>query len=804
MRGFAKTRRIWAALGAAVVVAGLALAPASPAMAQGSAAVAKKAQADRARAAETAPKGKLLAGEKKLNGTSTEELEALAQTLENDGERKKFVANLRALIAARKAEGAKQGKPSLADGLINRIAAALSGSMEDLGTRVTAVLGVLRDAPDLLPWLESWIALEQKRDRLIGLIWRFIVIVGLGMLAQYLFRRVTGGVRRRLEEEPGEEIPGRILRFLGRTVLLFANAFAYGAGAYGALAALPMAGRPGQVLMVGASSFFVAKLILATTRMLVAPGTPLLRPVPVEDETANYLYLWVRRLVRIFVYAFFFLWAAQIVGLPDPAYRSLLYLVGLAFVAFLALFVLQNRATVAHAIRGDAQVGASPYGSLRARLAATWHIFTILYIVAVYAVWALEVEGGFEYLMEATLWTVVTAAAARALVWGASRGIGRLFAVSAELEGRFPGLESRVNRYVPILKGIVSWAVYIAAALVVLDAWGIDTLGWLASPQGTMFLRRALTVAFILLAGVIVWEVVNFAISRYLEGMNGVSGAARARTLLPLMRTTALIVISVIVVLSVLSEVGFNIGPLLAGAGVIGLAIGFGSQKLVQDVITGLFILIEDTLAVGDVVRLDADHSGVVEKISIRSVTLRDLSGNVHTLPFSEVKTILNMTKEWSYYVFEVGVAYREDIDHVMEVLRELGRELEADPEWGAAIAEPLEVLGLDKFADSAIIIKARIKIDPPLRQWAVGREFNRRMKARFDAEGIEIPFPHQTIYFGVDQKGNAPPAHIALVEKAEEEKARKAAKPAADPAPAPGAPARAESANVEDGQGDG
>jgi small conductance mechanosensitive channel len=269
------------------------------------------------------------------------------------------------------------------------------------------------------------------------------------------------------------------------------------------------------------------------------------------------------------------------------------------------------------------------------------------------------------------------------------------------------------------------------------------------------------------------------------------------------MRTTALIVISVIVVLSVLSEVGFNIGPLLAGAGVIGLAIGFGSQKLVQDVITGLFILIEDTLAVGDVVRLDADHSGVVEGISIRSVTLRDLSGNVHTLPFSEVKTILNMTKEWSYYVFEVGVAYREDIDHVMEVLRELGRELEADPEWGSAIAEPLEVLGLDKFADSAVIIKARIKIDPPLRQWAVGREFNRRMKARFDAEGIEIPFPHQTIYFGVDQKGNAPPAHIALVETAQE-KARKAARPAADPAAAPGAPARAASANVEDGPGDG
>jgi len=284
-------------------------------------------------------------------------------------------------------------------------------------------------------------------------------------------------------------------------------------------------------------------------------------------------------------------------------------------------------------------------------------------------------------------------------------------------------------------------------------------------------------------------------------------GAARARTLLPLMRTTALIVIAVFVSLAVLSEIGFNIGPLLAGAGVIGLAIGFGSQKLVQDVITGLFILIEDTLAVGDVVRLDADHSGVVEALSIRSVKLRDLSGNVHTLPFSEVKTILNMTKEWSYYVFEVGVAYREDIDHVMEVLKEIGKEMQADSEYGPVIMEPLEVLGLDKFADSAIIIKARIKVKPPLRQWAVGREFNRRMKARFDAEGIEIPFPHQTLYFGVDHKGDAPPAHVAMVEKAQAAARDTAAeaKPApAKPAAAQSPPPRSSSANIEDGEGDG
>jgi small conductance mechanosensitive channel len=161
------------------------------------------------------------------------------------------------------------------------------------------------------------------------------------------------------------------------------------------------------------------------------------------------------------------------------------------------------------------------------------------------------------------------------------------------------------------------------------------------------------------------------------------------------------------------------------------------------------------------VVKFNADHAGVVEALSIRTVKLRDLAGNVHTLPFSEVTTILNMTKDWSYYVFDVGIGYRENVDHVIGVLREIDEDLRSDEKFNQFIAAPLDVLGLDQFADSAVIIKARLKVCPPIKQWAVGREFNRRMKARFDAEGIEIPFPHQTLYFGEDRDGNAPPLRV-------------------------------------------
>jgi small conductance mechanosensitive channel len=233
------------------------------------------------------------------------------------------------------------------------------------------------------------------------------------------------------------------------------------------------------------------------------------------------------------------------------------------------------------------------------------------------------------------------------------------------------------------------------------------------------------------------------------------------RTLLPLLRTSVLVVLVVMAVLIVLSQFGVDIAPLLAGAGVVGLAIGFGSQALVRDVITGAFILAEDQLSVGDVVKVGA-NSGVVERLTLRTIWLRGADGTVQVVPFGEVKTVENMTKDFSCYVFDVQVAYREDTDRVIEVLREIGDELRQDTDLGPLITVPLEVMGVDSFGDNAVVIKAKITTRP-IQQWKVGREFNRRMKKRFDAEGIEMPFPHRTIYFGVDKAGNAPPARIAL-----------------------------------------
>jgi small-conductance mechanosensitive channel len=221
----------------------------------------------------------------------------------------------------------------------------------------------------------------------------------------------------------------------------------------------------------------------------------------------------------------------------------------------------------------------------------------------------------------------------------------------------------------------------------------------------------------------------------------------RTDTLAGLIEKTARVIVLIAAFLMGLQALGINIGPLLAGAGVVGLAVGFGAQSLVKDVISGFFILLENLMNVGDVVEI-AGQAGLVESINLRITTLRDLSGNVHIIPNGEISVVTNMTKEYSRALLDIGVAYKEDVDQVMEVMRSVGDELAADPKFSGRIIEPMEMLGLDSFGDSSVNIKARI-MTRPLEQWNVAREYRRRLKKRFDELGIEIPFPHVTLDMG-------------------------------------------------------
>lgn len=265
--------------------------------------------------------------------------------------------------------------------------------------------------------------------------------------------------------------------------------------------------------------------------------------------------------------------------------------------------------------------------------------------------------------------------------------------------------------------------------------------------------RAAITLVVAYVVARLASRVIQSLRAQLLEVMERGAGGApdelekRATTLIGMIRRVTVLAIWVLAVVMALRSLGFDVGPILAGAGVLGLAVGFGAQNLVRDMITGLFMLIENQVRVNDVAIINGT-GGLVEEVNLRTTVLRSLDGTVHVFPNGTIETLSNMTREFSYHVFDLGVAYKEDVDRVMDVIRDVGRELQGCEPYSGYILEPLEILGVDQFADSAVVIKGRIKTHP-IQQWAVGREFNRRIKHRFDDEGIEIPFPHRSLYFG-------------------------------------------------------
>lgn len=225
----------------------------------------------------------------------------------------------------------------------------------------------------------------------------------------------------------------------------------------------------------------------------------------------------------------------------------------------------------------------------------------------------------------------------------------------------------------------------------------------------------------------------------------------RVDTIVRLLNQAFIISLWIIAFMVILKEIGVEVGPIIAGAGIVGLAVGFGAQNLVRDFISGFFIILENQIRVGDVGVINGT-GGLVEKIKFRTIVLRDLSGAVHVFPNGTITTLSNLTNEWSAYVFEIGVAYKENTDKVLEVMKEVGKDITNDPEYSKLVLEEPEVFGIDKLDDSSVIFKGRIKTKP-ISQWKVGREYLRRIKLYFDKNNIEIPFPHRTLYFGEENK---------------------------------------------------
>ncbi len=282
------------------------------------------------------------------------------------------------------------------------------------------------------------------------------------------------------------------------------------------------------------------------------------------------------------------------------------------------------------------------------------------------------------------------------------------------------------------------------------------------------YLENGLKILLVLIAAWVVMRLIRRMIAAFkrfaLKRADDAESVRRVETLSRVIRYVATVILIIAVVMEILHLLGISIAPLLGAAGVVGIAVGFGAQSLVKDYFTGFFLLLENQIRVGDFVAI-AGERGLVEELTLRHVRLRNVDGNVHIIPTGMIDKVTNMSLEYSYAVIEVGVAYREDVDEVFAVIRATGAELRADAVLAPLILEDLELLGVENWADSSVVIRARIKVQP-LEQWRVRREFLRRLKQAFDARGIEIPYPHLTLYPGRAKDGSAPPLRLVVEER--------------------------------------
>jgi len=712
-------------------------------------------------------------------------LSRLLQTLEDPEKRQKLIEDLRALTAAtapaaspggqapvqsqtgqsqtgQSQTGQSQTAPAGAPSRPN-VRDQLTNVVVDQTDRITDVVEDVADALAALATLPEWIG-EQVTDQRRQAFWIEIATGGIAfpilvaLLARWLSALLLGRAIKRVRATNPKSVSGRVVTGIIVAVCEALTVVAVLGAGWLALQAVGRTYSAEIIATVLIWAIAIQGAVGVAARTVLAPYARDYRPVPISDDAAAYLYVWTLRISLVAIMG----WALSRIALPLGASwagaRALEIGAAAVLAGLIIVLIVQSRKPLGDVIRGQG-------GPVRRRLADVWHLLAIVYVLIGFGIFTSGAQDGFLFLLRATGVTLAAVVAAIVLTRVVKSGLRALFDIDPDLEKQFPGLRARTNLYRPVLLRAIELAIWVIAAGVILQGWDVPVLTVFEAETRAEVLGSVLTILLVLVIGVLAWETSSSAINRMLTGTNPDGSpreaSSRAKTLLPLLRRVILGALMLFGGLIILSEIGLDIGPLLAGAGVLGLAIGFGSQALVRDIITGLFILIEDTISVGDVVTAGG-HTGVVEDLSIRTIKLRDLSGSMHVVPFGDVTSVVNMSKDFAYALMDIGVAYREDTDHVSAIIKEVAEDVANDPDWGWKMTEPLEMLGVNALGDSAVVIRCRVKTKPSL-QWGVQREFNRRIKQRFDKEGIEIPFPHTTIYFGIDKEGGAPPARLLV-----------------------------------------
>ncbi|NYT59878.1 mechanosensitive ion channel [Alcaligenaceae bacterium] len=723
---------------------------------------------------------------------------ALADLLENDQARDQLIEQLRSLAPqdgqAPARNAATTPPSSVADPadlpLSQRMAAGLqnftAGVLHDLSATMTAIRAAVTGQPVPGNRLHAFLpALELLLYTVLGTLLAYFIFRSLARLG---FARLNVWIlqdSKKADAPPAEPTSPLVTsvrrhRFaslaMGRKLLGVIAAFLIDVAAT-LLAALAgyiltttlASSRDGDMTLLSLqflTAFVMIEVAKSVSRGIFATRYDQLRLLPLTPETANYWNHWLTLLIGLTGYS-------MLVAVPVaatvflPAAGKILGLILMLCVYIYGVRVVwKSRKTVRDELiqRAD-QSSTAIFSTLLRVLGRVWHLLALAYFTVLLIVTQAEQDQALTFMVHATIQTLIAIAIGLILAAALSSLMSRRVQLPDHWRGRLPMLENRINSYVPITLKTLRLLILITVSLIVLDAWqAFDLLAWLESSGGRATIAMIFRVAIILVLAAATWTVLASLIEHRLGTSDGTRRPSeREKTLLMLFRNAAAVVIATMTTLIALSQIGINIGPLIAGAGVAGLAIGFGAQKLVQDVITGVFIQLENGMNQNDVVEL-AGIFGTVEKITIRSVVIRTLDGGYHLIPFSTIDKLTNHTRDYGYHYGEYNVAHRENVDEAIAQLDLAFKDLMQDPELAREVLEEISIPGVTGLTERGFTIRVLIKTTPG-NQWAIQRGFNRLVKQRFDAAGIELPYPQAVLHFGRDKKGYAAPVDVRGVD---------------------------------------
>ena len=589
------------------------------------------------------------------------------------------------------------------------------------------------------------------------------VLIACGILVERLFLRLTDGLRQQILNTVVLGKLQKIGRFFSRLLLE-----ALGVCVYVLTTFIPFiiifrqedAGYwiVAEFLMV--SYYFW--VIRFAAKLIMSPASAPVRLLPLQDRDAQFLYRWIIRISLVAAILITPSLIFQHIGRSEALFNLFFMASGLSVVILMMVMIWQSRQRVAEGICAESSGGTWTDSSLRAKFARTWHYFALLYVAGTGSFWLINAFLGSK----GDILNLIASLFLIPIFIGLDQWVQRLLKMAsgelpevidlssdevtdaAEEPPEAEDKKTDIKHFAPLIRKAFRVLLVVSLFIIILRLWGIDL------SFARLFTRGALSIVVAMLAGFVVWEFIKARIDRKLkeempdtdEDMEeGGAGGSRTGTLLMLLRKFVLVVMLVMVSLIILSSIGVNIGPLIAGAGVVGLAIGFGAQTLVKDIISGIFFLIDDAFRVGDFIEVGGTK-GSVEHISLRSLRLRNPRGPVHTIPFGSMGTVTNNSRDYIITKLDFRVRYDTDVDKVRKIIKKINVEIANDEEMGPVMLDKIKSQGVRELDDSAMIMRVKFKTIPG-EQFVVRREVFRRLQEAFAANGIEFAHRNVTVY---------------------------------------------------------